>query len=409
MIDNFQSLKEELDNTVKKNILSYWVNNAPDSDNGGFIGHVDFDNIKDNEANKGIVLNARILWTFALAYRKLQDDVFRSLADRAYTYIKNCFLDQTYGGVYWELDAQGNPVNKKKQVYAQAFTIYALTEYYKISKNQEVLDWAIELFDFIEKYSFDEKNQGYIEAFSEDWSTLEDMRLSDKDANLEKTMNTHLHILEAYTNLYSVWTNAHLKTQQERLITLFLEKFINEDDHLNLFFSNTWEKRGSIISFGHDIECAWLLTEAAEIIDNQQLIKETKEASLRIATKFIKEAIDTDGGIINERDTENGYIDYEKHWWQHAEALVGLMNSYTISKDDRFVEPIFTIWSFIKKHLIDYQNGEWFWKVNKEGTPDEKQEKIGFWKCPYHNSRACFEMIDRISALTSSNEKINIH
>ncbi len=399
MTYNFKSLREELDATVQKNILDYWVNNAVDVNNGGFIGQVSYDNIKNINANKGIVLNSRILWTFSIAYRELNDNVFQSLADRAYNYIKTFFLDKKYGGVYWELDSLGNPVQKKKQIYAQAFTIYALTEYYKISKNKEALDWAKELFDFIEQRSYDKKNQGYIEAFAEDWSVLEDMRLSDKDANQEKTMNTHLHILEAYTNLYKVWPNKTLKRQQESLIKLFLSKFISTNDHLNLFFTNTWENRSRVISFGHDIECAWLLTEAAEVIDNEALILNTREASIRISKKFISEALDTDGGIINERNSENGHIDYEKHWWQHAEALVGLMNAYTISNDEKFIAPIFTIWEFIKKNLIDHQNGEWFWKVNKEGMPDKSQEKIGFWKCPYHNSRACFEMIDRINAL----------
>ncbi|MDO5980266.1 AGE family epimerase/isomerase [Flavivirga spongiicola] len=403
MTYNFKSLREELDATVQKNILDYWVNNAVDVNNGGFIGQVSHDNIKDINANKGIVLNSRILWTFSIAYRELNDAIFKSLADRAYNYIKTFFLDKKYGGVYWELDSLGHPVQKKKQIYAQAFTIYALTEYYKISKNSEALDWAKELFDIIEQHSYDEKNQGYIEAFAEDWSVLEDMRLSDKDANQEKTMNTHLHILEAYTNLYKVWPNGTLKRQQESLIKLFLSKFIDTNDHLNLFFTNAWENRSRVISFGHDIECAWLLTEAAEVIDNEALILKTREASIRISKKFISEALDTDGGIINERNSENGHVDYEKHWWQHAEALVGLMNAYTISNDEKFISPIFTIWEFIKKNLIDHQNGEWFWKVDKEGVPDKSQEKIGFWKCPYHNSRACFEMINRINSISNIN------
>ncbi len=406
MTYNFKSLREELDSTVQKNILDYWVNNAVDVNNGGFIGHVSHDNIKDINANKGIVLNSRILWTFSIAYRELNNDVFQLLANRAYSYIKEFFLDEKNGGVYWELDSLGNPVQKKKQIYAQAFTIYALTEYYKISKDKEALDWAIELFVLIEKHSYDEENQGYIEAFAEDWSVLEDMRLSDKDANQEKTMNTHLHILEAYTNLYRVWPDKALKQQQESLIILFLDKFISSDNHLNLFFTNAWENRSRVISFGHDIECAWLLTEAAEVIENDELILKTREASIRISKKFISEALDTDGGIINERNSVNGQVDYEKHWWQHAEALVGLMNAYTISNDEKFIAPIFTIWEFIKKNLIDHKNGEWFWKVNKEGVPDKSQEKIGFWKCPYHNSRACFEMINRINTIDVSINKI---
>lgn len=399
MSNRFELLKKELDLTVQHNILEYWVNNAIDGKNGGFIGQVDNNNIKDTEANKGIVLNSRILWTFSLAYRKLNNDIYKVLADRAYDYIKTYFVDKKHGGVFWELDYLGNPVQKKKQIYAQAFTIYALTEYYKTNNDKEVLNFAIALFELIETYSFDNQNLGYIEAFAEDWSTLDDMRLSDKDANLEKTMNTHLHILEAYTNLYRVWPEEILKVQQEKLIQLFLDKFINGDNHLDLFFSNDWKNKGNIISFGHDIESAWLLTEAAEVIGNDELISETRKKSIQISNKFVDEAMDTDGGILNEVNTLSGHIDYDRHWWQHAEALVGLMNAYEISKNETFIAPIFAIWEFIKEHFIDHQNGEWFWKVDKEGVPDKSQEKIGFWKCPYHNSRACFEMIDRINEL----------
>ncbi|SNY99574.1 AGE family epimerase/isomerase [Flagellimonas pacifica] len=399
MKDQFSMLKDELDYTVQQNILEYWVNNSIDVEHGGFVGQVDYRNIKNMRSNKGIVLNSRILWTFSLAYKKLKKEDFRVLADRAYDYVNENFIDKNEGGVYWELNYLGKPINKKKQIYAQAFTIYAFTEYYKISKNKHALQRAMELFHLIEDKSFDKVNKGYIEAFSEDWSTLKDMRLSTKDANQEKTMNTHLHILEAYTNLYSVWPDDFLREQQVNLIKLFLDKFINAEDHLNLFFTNTWENQSSIISYGHDIECAWLLTEAAEMIEHPELIKKTHEVSVRIAQKFIAEAIDKDGGIINERDTENGHVDNEKHWWQHAEALVGLMNAHTISQDENFVPHIFSIWEFIKKNLIDHQNGEWFWMAKTENISENPQEKIGFWKCPYHNSRACFEMMDRIEAL----------
>ncbi|WP_420401835.1 AGE family epimerase/isomerase [Flagellimonas sp.] len=399
MIEQFKYLRRELDFTVQHNILEYWVNNAIDVKYGGFVGQVDSQNIKNTSSNKGIVLNSRILWTFSLAYKKLNKEIYHVLADRVYDYISRNFFDTEHGGVFWELDYLGEAINKKKQIYAQAFTIYALTEYYKISKSNMVLEQAKELFHLIEKYSFDQVNNGYIEAFSEDWSGLKDMRLSTKDANQEKTMNTHLHILEAYTNLYRVWPDDFLKEQQENLIRLFLEKFINKDDHFNLFFTNTWENQSSIISYGHDIEGAWLLTEAAEIIGNGELIKLTEEVSVRMAQKFIAEAIDHDGGIINERDSENGHVDTEKHWWQHAEALVGLLNAYKISQDQNFIPPIFNIWNFIKKHLIDHKHGEWFWMAKSENASSEPLEKIGFWKCPYHNSRACFEMMDRIDAL----------
>ncbi len=403
MKENLKALREELALHLEDNILSYWVLNSIDMDNDGFIGQINGNNLKESDANKGAVLNARILWTFSIASRKLNEPLYRAMAVRSFEYLNKFFKDAENGGVYWELDSAGNPVSKRKQIYAQAFTIYALAEYYKINPEEEVLSWAVELFQLIEKYSFDPEYLGYIEAFDNDWSPLKDMRLSDKDINAEKTMNTHLHILEAYTNLYRIWPNAALKKSQESLIQLFLDKFINSDAHLNLFFNSKWELQGKTTSFGHDIECAWLLTEAAEIIGNDSLQLKTKQIAIRIANSFISEAIDIDGGIFNEKDELTGHIDTDKHWWPQAEALVGLMNTYTITGDEKYLDSLFAIWDFTKDYIIDHHHGEWFWKVDKTGIPDMNMEKIGFWKCPYHNSRACFEMIDRIEKQNLTN------
>jgi mannobiose 2-epimerase len=270
-----------------------------------------------------------------------------------------------------------------------------------INKNQEVLKWAVELFELIEKYSRDKVHGGYIEAYDEDWSEINDVRLSEKDANEKKTMNTHLHLLEAYTNLIRVWPNEELIGAQKELIYLFLNIFINKDDHLKLFFNELWETKSSTISFGHDIEASWLLTEAAEIVGGKEIINACKQAAVKITDAVISVGTDSDGSIFNEREGANGCFDYDKHWWQQAEGMVGFMNSYQISGDDKYLESILHIWKFIKDKIIDYKNGEWYWKVNRTGERFPEDEKAGFWKCPYHNSRACIEMINRIKSQES--------
>jgi mannobiose 2-epimerase len=397
--EGFSVLKQELSHVLENNILKYWAENTVDEEHGGFIGHINSDNTKVPKAGKGIILNTRILWAFSIAYRVLKQDVYLTMADRAYHYIVDHFKDTTHGGVFWEVDFTGNPVNKRKQVYAQAFTIYALAEYFKINKNKEVLEWAVELYELIDNHSHDKENDGYLEAFEEDWSPMDDVRLSEKDANEKLTMNTHLHILEAYTNLIRVWPNKKLIAAQKNLISLFLSKFIHKDGHFNLFFNESWQLKSDIISFGHDIEAAWLLTEAAEVIGDIELTSIVREIAIRTADGLMEQGLDIDGSIFNEKKRSTGLLDYDKHWWPQAEGMVGLLNAYQLSGDGKYIAPLFDLWKFINNKIIDHKQGEWYWKVSKDGELFPEDEKVGFWKCPYHNSRACVEMMHRIDLL----------
>lgn len=386
-----ENLKSVFKNELK-NILTYWKNNTQDHENGGFIGRIDYPDIKRPEANKGIILNSRILWSFASASNFYGDNRYKDLCDRSYNYLKSHFKDDQYGGVYWEVDYKGNPVNKRKQVYAQAFTIYALSEYYLFSKNEEVKSWAIEIFSLVEKHAFDVANEGYIEAFNEKWSPVEDMRLSEKDENEAKTMNTHLHILEAYTTLYKIHPIKNVKMSLERLVNVFLTRFLRNNGHLNLFFDEQWNIKSSIYSYGHDIEAAWLLIEAAGVINNPGLLKRTQEAAILIANTFISEAIDKDGAVMNEINTKTGHIDTDRHWWQQAEAIVGLYYAFQITNDEKYLDIATRIWNFIEKKVIDHKHGEWFWLIDENGNYNAKDEKVGMWKCPYHNSRAAIQI-----------------
>ncbi|UCH14914.1 MAG: AGE family epimerase/isomerase [Bacteroidales bacterium] len=398
---NTESLKKELLQILKENILDYWIKHTIDRKYGGFLGYVNSNNEANPKASKGIILNTRILWTFSAAAKFLKDSYYKETADLAYNYIRDKFLDNNNGGVYWELNYKGEPLNRKKQIYAQAFAIYALSEYYLVTRKDEALEMAKEIYYLIEKYSYDSKYEGYIEAFSDGWSDLEDVRLSEKDRNAKKTMNTHLHILEAYTNLYRIWPDGKVYDSLKRLINVFADYFINDQNHLNLFFSEKWELTDIIISYGHDIEFSWLFTEAGEVINDPFLLNKTKSIAVNMVDRLINEGFDSDGGIVYELNPGSNHLDHDKHWWVQAEGMVGLVNAYQITGKYAYLEKAIKLWNFIDSFIIDHKYGEWFWRVNRQGMPYKEDEKAGFWKCPYHNSRTCIEIINRLEEVKS--------
>lgn len=388
MINAYKELKNDLDLELK-NILSYWTNNSLDEDFGGFLGKRDHFNNVIEKASKGVILNTRILWSFSAASNYLQSEKHKEICDRAYHYLNDFFKDKVNKGVFWELDYLGNPINKRKQVYAQSFTIYALSEYYMFTKNEDAKKWAIEIFNQIEKYAKDTLNQGYFEAFNEDWSPIEDMRLSDKDMNASKTMNTHLHVLEAYTLLLKIYDNQELKESLKMLVEVFLNKFLNAENHYELFFDDEWNLLSDEVSYGHDIEAAWLVIEAAKLINDDEILQKTKQVAIKVADTFLAEAIDKKGAVINEKNRATNHVDTDRHWWPQVEALVGLKYAYDLKNDEKYINASLKIWQFTKKHLIDTENGEWFFRVDKNGKVYINEDKVSMWKAPYHTSRAC--------------------
>ena len=388
MINEYKKLKKEL-NVELKNILSYWIENTIDKEFGGFLGKRDHFNKVVEKASKGVILNTRILWSFSAATNHLKTDTYKDVCDRSFKYLKDFFNDKINKGVYWEVDYLGNPINKRKQVYAQSFTIYALSEYYLFSKNEEAKTWAIELFNQLEKYAKDSVNEGYFEAFNEDWSPIEDMRLSDKDMNASKTMNTHLHVLEAYTSLLKIYDNNELKASLKMLVKVFLEKFLNTKNHYELFFDDQWNLLSNSVSYGHDIEAAWLVIDAAKLIDDSELLHLSEEVAVKVADTFLLEAIDKEGAVINEKNLTTNHIDTDRHWWPQVEALVGLKYANDLKSDEKYISSSLKIWDFTKKNLIDYKNGEWFFRVDEKGNVYKSEDKVSMWKAPYHTSRAC--------------------
>ncbi|MEP6682271.1 MAG: AGE family epimerase/isomerase [Parafilimonas sp.] len=377
-------------------ILNYWMKYAVDN-NSGFYGKINNENEADKQAPKGSVMHARILWAFSSAYNFCGDERYISTATRAFNFIKEYFADKNFGGVFWTVDANGNMLDSKKQIYALAFCIYGLSEYYAATKDEEALALSVSLYNSVEEYSCDAINKGYFEAFKRDWQEAFDMRLSAKDANEKKTMNTHLHIIEAYANLYKVYKNEKLCKKIIELLELFNAHFIDHKTfHLKLFFDEAWNEKPGVISYGHDIEAAWLLQQCAEIIQNELWIEIYKNHAVKIANAAA-EGLDKDGGMWYEYEPLQNKLVKQKHWWVQAESMVGFFNAYQITNDEKYLQHSLNGWQFIKVHIKDNKNGEWFWGVKEDYSIMANEDKAGLWKCPYHNSRACLEIIKRIA------------
>jgi cellobiose epimerase len=390
--DYHKSVHDEL-----RSILSWWMDYMPDEKRGGFYGRVDQDNTPDITAAKGIVLNSRICWAFSAAYIAGKEKAHLQLATRAFDYIRDHFFDEEYGGVYWSLDANGAILDSRKQIYGQAFCLYGMVEYFKASGDKLALHLAKDLYEYIELYSLDKEKEGYVEAFTREWKSIDDLRLSEKDSNEKKTMNTHLHIIEAYANLYTLWPDMLLRERIASLLELFDRYFINKDTHhLNLFFDEHWDLRSSLVSYGHDVEAAWLLQECAETTGYKLYIEHYKKLSVVMADAAA-EGLDKDGGLWYEYEPASDHLIKEKHSWPQAEAMVGFFNAWQLTGDHKYLHYSGNCFQFIRQYLKDDSNGEWRWGIGEDGEPMQK-EKAGFWKCPYHSVRACLEIQKRISS-----------
>ncbi len=385
-------LRSELEN----DILKYWIENSCDP-RGGFLGRIDGrGNVVPGEP-KGAILCARILWTFSQAYRLLGKKEYLEMATRAKREIIDRFYDPEFGGLYWSLDADGRPLDTKKQIYAIGFGIYGLSEFARATADAEALDYAARLFRDIEAHSYEPQFGGYLEAFARDWSPLADMRLSEKDRNDAKTMNTHLHVIEPYANLYRVWPDAELRKAIGGLLSTFRDRILRPDGHLGLFFTNEWDSTSEVISYGHDIEASWLLWEAAEVIGCED--DAWRELCLKIASAALEGFSD---GLVYEKDLATGKTDTDRHWWVQAECVVGCTNAWQLSGERRYFDAAAAAWEYISMHIIDRRKGEWYWSAHADGTPNTSDDKAGFWKCPYHNGRMCMEIIRREAICSSS-------
>jgi mannobiose 2-epimerase len=393
-----QDLRQKAEAELLSGILPFWLKYAVDDEYGGFRGQIANDLTIDEQAAKGVILNARILWTFSKAFSVYANPVYLEAARRAYEYLVRFFWDNEFGGVYWMVDYQGNPFDTKKRIYGQAFTVYALAEYYHATGDAEILARALRLVEVIEASGHDPANGGYFETYERDWTLAVDQRLSEVDQDEKKSMNTHLHLLEAYAALLRNHEHSTVRLRLRELIEVFLNHIVDpKTHHFLLFFDEEWRTQSDKVSFGHDIEGSWLLCEAAEILGDTALLESVRAVGLSMAQAVYDQGLDTDGGLLYEAGP-TGIIDSDKHWWPQAEAVVGFLNAHELSGRQYFRDAAERSWAFIEEHIIDREHGEWFWLVSKDGVPAAERDKVGPWKCPYHNSRACFETMERLDA-----------
>jgi cellobiose epimerase len=394
-----QTYTHKAETELRENILPFWIAHAVDKERGGFYGEISTTLVVDQDAPRGALLTARILWTYAAAYRRYQAPEYLEMARWAYDDLLSRFWDETHGGLYWMVGADGALLRPRKQIYGQAFGIYALAEYYRAAGEPGALEKATALFRLMEDHSHDPEHGGYFEAYTRDWQLESDLRLSEVDMNEMKSMNTHLHVMEAYTNLLRVWDNAELRSRQAENIDIMMRRIVSPTTfHTLLFFDEAWNSRVDHISYGHDIEANWLLVESAEVLGDEHRISEAKALAVNMAQAVYAEGLDAEGGLVNDGDA-SGVTDPDFEWWPQAEAAVGFLNAYQLSGQAHFLQAALRSWDFIEKYFIDRQHGEWFRHVTKNHGIDRSAAKVSFWKCPYHNGRACMELIDRLEKL----------
>jgi cellobiose epimerase len=389
-----KQLKKEVTGDLTRNILPYWSAKMVDNVNGGFYGRIDGNDKVYPEAEKGGILNARILWTYSSAYRVMGDTSYLRLAKRAKDYILAHFIDSQYGGAYMSLKADGTPSNTRKHVYTNAFFIYALAEYSRATGDKQALAEARKIFELFEKYAADREYGGYYEVFSQDWQRIRERLIGESSEKDEKTMNTSLHVMEAFANLYRVSGDKVVGDRLRKMIEIFLDKIIDKKtSHLICFLDRQWNSTSTIDSYGHDIESSWLLLEAATLLNDKNLTERVKEAGLKIANAAA-EGYQPDGGMLTEKNYVTGQIRKQRSWWEQAETVVGYLNAFELTGDESYLNRSLKSWEFIKKYFVDTKNGAWFTNVSESGVSGG--DKAGPWICPYHNGRMCMEVIERV-------------
>jgi mannobiose 2-epimerase len=395
-------LAESMRKHLFEHILPFWCGPALDQEHGGWMAWLSNDLTADRTKPKGLIVNSRILWTFSAVHRYQPQPIYRQMADRAFDVVFNRFWDSEHGGAFWQLDDQFRLLDDSKKTYGQAFYIYALAEHYQAFGAPASLARAQELFELIEQHTRDPQHGGYIEVRRRDWTEAADTRLSEKDQNEKKSMNNHLHVLEAYTNLYRVWQSPLVRQRLSELVDIFLTRILDpRSGHLHHFFDEAWQVRSDSYTFGHDIEGAWLLCEATDVLEDAALRSRVQPVALQISQGVLQEAVSSDGGLCYE-GRAGKIIDSRKECWPQVEAIVGFINAYQLSGQSKYLEAAQALWRYIDLNLIDRVHGEWFWRINDDGQPDPTLPKVSEWKGPYHVSRACLETIHRLETIAPS-------
>ncbi len=381
---------EEVRNHLTEKIIPFWKKLHDDI--GGFYGYVDFDLNVNKEAEKGCILNSRILWFFASAYKVLKDESLLREAKHAFEFMTNYCVDRENGGVYWSLTHDGKPLDTTKHTYNQAFAIYGLGAYYEVTKDESALKLACDLYELIESKMRDEK--GYLEAFSKNFEPISNEKLSENGVEAKRSMNTLLHVMEGYTELYRVAPQERVANSLREILDITDEKIYNRKlRRQEVFFDLDYNSLIDLYSYGHDIESAWLINRTTEILGDKNYIEKMGEMTKVLADNVYKVAFD---GHSIPAEAEKGIVKQDRVWWVQAEGINGFLDAYQKDPSRKeYLEAAESIWEYIKKYVVDKrEDAEWYWYVNPDGSA-AREPIVEPWKCPYHNGRMCLEVITR--------------
>ena len=383
---------EEVKEHLLHTIIPFWKN-LRDNEHGGYYGWLGYDLALDKKAVKGCILNSRITWFFANAYTLLKDESLLDEAKHGFAFMKDYCFDKENGGIYWSITYDGKPEDTTKHTYNQAFCIYALSSYYEASKDEEALAMAKELFHIIEEKCTDEV--GYLDAFDREFHLIENDKLSENGVIADKTMNTLLHVFEAYTELYRVSKDTEVKKRLEWILDTIADKIYNPKLHRQeVFFDKNYNSILDLHSYGHDIETAWLLNRGVDVLGEEAYQKKMGPIIDDLTAQVYKVAFD---GHSLANECEKGVVNTHRIWWVQAETVIGFLNGYQRNPEKKeYLEAAKSEWQFIKDYVIDKREGsEWFWEVDENGKPYPDRPIVEPWKCPYHNGRMCIEVIRR--------------
>ena len=393
-------MRKEVENHLVNDIIPFWKK-LRDDVYGGYYGFMDYDLKVDEKAVKGCILNSRITWFFANAYMVLKDESLLEEAKHGYEFMCKHCLDNENGGIFWTVQYDGTPDETMKHTYNQAFAIYALSSYYDASKDKEALSKAFELFELIETKCRDEI--GYKEAFDVKFDEIENDKLSENGVMADRTMNTLLHVFEAYTELYRVSGDERVKEKLKEIMDTAADKIYNPElKRQEVFFDNDYNSILDLYSYGHDIETAWLMDRGLEILGDEAYTQKISPITKTLTRQIYDIAFD---GHSLSNECEKGVVDTSRIWWVQAETIVGFLNGYEKTPENKeYLDAAKAVWEFIKEYVIDKREGsEWYWRVRQDGTPVEGEPIVEPWKCPYHNGRMCFEVIKRSEKIAELN------
>lgn len=384
-------------------IADWWLRYAVDHQNGGFYGAVDYKNEPDRNADKCIILNARVLWFFSAAAQFTGRQDYRDAAVASFHYIAKHFIDREHGGVLWMLEATGQPKEGRKHTYAQAFAVYAFSAYYDLSNDAEALRLALECFELIETHLKDTRYGGYWEGRTQSWGALEDVRLSIKEDNFPKTMNTNLHVLEAYTGLHNSLDAAHPSAAPVAAaladeLQIYCDHIVDlKSGHVRMFMDEQWADHSREHSFGHDIESSWLIQKAMHsLADTEHGVARFQAHVNRLAEVSLTDGLQASGRMLDERNIATGHSG-PTAWWVQAEAMVGFASMWAHGADDAYFHAVMTLWAHVQEHYMDSEHGEWHWFAVGDVAPNESEYKVGPWKAPYHSGRAMMQVFQLLS------------